>query len=220
MSERSRLKNLINELNSLMTDLNALTTNSNNLTSNLITLNTGILEENVDSLTETKKRMSLEHYEIHKGGSYTVSVVDESMGDNDTLIIAFQTGTPEIHVVISYDCKVSCHVDLIENPSWDSTSGSAVTIFNRNRNSPNTSTVKGNKSGVFVANQIVENPTNLAGGTVLPPNYAFGTKQGGLEMIRGQHEFILKTDEEYAIRLTADGESNAGFIKLNWYEND
>lgn len=178
-----------------------------------------------DNLFKTPVFISIEHHEAHTGEAFTTQAIDESMSDNDELIIAFKTPntTKMTHLVIDLASKASAHIDLIESPTWSTSTGSQLPVYNVNRNSANTTDLLEDTGGSFLdSNNVILNPSSLSGGTIIPNGhpYAFAaTGLGGQTRSRGESEIILASDTTYAIRFTADAGSNAGHIKLRWYEH-
>lgn len=176
----------------------------------------------LDKTTRAKETIEYEHHEVHAGDSYISDVVDTSMGDGDTLVLAFKTPntTKWAHMVVSGWCKTAGHVDIIEAPTWTTGTGSQNPIYNRDRNSSNTSVLLEDTTGTFTASSnMVLNPTGESGGTVIHDFYMGTDKKTGGEIPRGIAEFILKQNTAYIIKLTADAASSAGQIILNWYEH-
>jgi len=159
------------------------------------------------------------HHEVHEGDSYKVEVVDESMADNDTLIVAFKThATKRPHLYFNFTTLAGGHVELIEGPTWDTATGTNVPAINRLRVPPlNVSSLLQDTSGAFVAGGVVKNPVNLAGGVVIGTIYGFGKNQFSAQ--GSGPEVVLAPGVTYALRFTADGGSNAGQLTLRWYEH-
>lgn len=166
------------------------------------------------------RRIDFEHYKIHKGEAYGCAVLDASMGDGDALIITFKTPNTDkfINMTITYSTKAGGHMEVIEAPTWDSESGSVQPIRNKNRNSSNTSGItEDSGQAAFTAGNAALNQTSVAGGTTVCKSYVFGAARiGGSDHCQ---ETILKKNTQYAFKYTADGATNAGFIKLEWYEH-
>ena len=177
-----------------------------------------------DTLFKTPVVINVEHHEIHEGGSFLCSTVNATMSDTETLALCFKTpaGTKRAHMFVGYVSKLSGHLDLLEAPTWTTGSGTQQPIYNRKRLAGMTASVLlEDTTSTFVANgAMVRNPGSLAGGTSIEQYYTFGKKDkigGG-----GHHsddEWILKPDTLYALRFTADENSNGGQIMLNWYEH-
>ena len=161
------------------------------------------------------------HAQLHYGNSFMVNVVDDTMGDTDTLIIAFKTGaTKKYNMVIDYIVAVGLKIEVFEGCAWTTSTGSKRTIFNRNRQSSKTSLIQEDTTGTFGANSgIAENVTGLNGGIAIRTLYAWGEKKGTSAISRGQREIILNTNTKYAIKTTAVGDSNKIQITLDWYED-
>jgi hypothetical protein len=164
-----------------------------------------------------------EHSEGHEGNTYTAQVIDTSMAINDTLTLAFKTpSTKRIHIIASHSQKSGGHVDLIEDAVYTTGSGSQVPAYNISRGSSNTTDLLEDTGGSFVDSNNIANVSTVAvTGTIIPNGslYHFGTTPlaGPTESIAAA-ETILAPDTVYAFRYTADVGTNAGHLKLKWYE--
>lgn len=182
---------------------------------------TGRLAE-LDGLTDHLITITHPHGEVHEGHSYNCTVVDTAMGNNDTLSLCFKTmaAPKRAHLVVSFATMGKGHLDIVEGPTWDASSGTLAPIYNRNRSSAGTSTLEEKQStGAFVVNDNLNaNPTNLAGGAAVDTHYTFAANrtEGGS---RGLEEWVLAAATLYAVRYTADAVSNAGYLQLTWYEH-
>lgn len=166
------------------------------------------------------------HHEVHGGSSFRADFVDISMSNTDTLILAFKTptGTKRAHMTIQFDTLVGGHLKVWEAPTLDANSGTQQAILNRKRETSMTSSMLLEDTGLgnpFTAtDNVISNPTGLAGGTLLHEHYAWGKKEkfagGGA---RDTEELILKPDTLYAVVFTAVGDSNAAQVFLDWYEH-
>lgn len=177
-----------------------------------------------DTMFKTLLFLDVPHFEVHEGHAFISDAVDTSMADTATLILAFKTpaGTKRAHMVIEFTTLVGGHLDIIEGPTWDNQSGTKNPIYNRFREAAMTSSVlleDQAQPGFVASDNVILNPTNVAGGTVLHDLYGFGKKEKFPSDSRDVSEWILKPDTQYAIRFTADGGSNKGQVILNWYEH-
>lgn len=169
-------------------------------------------------------RMSFEHYEVHDGDTYQVWVMDDTMGDNAEINIAFKTPistTKQIHMIIDIATLVGCQLEVLEAATWTAQSGTIFVPINVNRLSTNTSIITGNETTtLFTANEVAYNVTTIltTNATTVDRNDIYGAQPGRGGHSRGSMELILKSATTYVIRLTAEGASNAGLIKLRWYE--
>ena len=169
-------------------------------------------------------RIDSAHKEIHDGDAYTVSIVNGSLGDNATLNIAFKTPatTKYIHMIIDWSSKAGGSIEVVEAPTWTQGTGTSLAIFNRNRNSSNTSGIKNNATTTtFLANsKMIKDVTTVleTNALTVDQEHVFGAANKGASNQRGVQEVILLADTNYVIRYTADGATNAGAIKLSWAE--
>lgn len=170
-----------------------------------------------DPVTRKETVISVAHAEAHEGHSFVATVV----ADGTSLVMAFKTNnsTKVSHSFITFISESKAHIELIEGLSWDSGSGAQSAIYNRNRNSSESSTLLEDTTGSFsVSGNVIKGPTNLAGGTVVWTEYTWVDKKQG-EKAREDEEFILKTNTTYAIRLTSDDGVKGLQIIMRWYEH-
>ena len=178
----------------------------------------------VDQGSSALVGVSFAHHNLHAGKSYEVTAVDLSMQDTDKLIVAFRTGaTGNVHLLIEFATTIGGHLELIEGPTWTTNTGTATTVYNRRFDSSNTSLIEEDKSDTpaWTAGAVLVNPTGLSGGTVKDVRYllaANAAREGGAR--RGTSEWVLAPSTQYAVKYTADGNSNGGFVSLTWYEHE
>ncbi len=179
-----------------------------------------------DSITNADVVISYGHHEAHGGSAFKAWGADSAMSNNETIIIVFKTGPIPGdgkkklgHVVSNWSSKSAATFELIEGCSWDAASGTAFSIYNRNRNSDKESIFLHNKSGSFVAeNKFLLNPANLTGGTVIDFDQALISRGMGHNS-RDDEEEILEANQTYAYRVTANANGNAAILRLSWYEH-
>jgi hypothetical protein len=168
-------------------------------------------------------RIDFEHHAIHEGEMFQAWVIDESMADNDTINLAFKTPastTKQIHMFIDIDTKVGCQLEVLEAATWTAQTGTVFVPINVDRNSSNTSTMTGNETTTtFTANEIAYGVTTIltTNATEIARMDVFGSKKGGGNN-RSATELILKSATTYVVRMTAEGGSNMGAIRIRWYE--
>ena len=170
-------------------------------------------------------RIEGEHDRIHEGVSFTVNLVDISMGDGDTINIAFKTPNTlkRLHMIMDWSTLAGGHLELIEAPTWGNQTGTSIAIINRYRGSTVTSGLEHDlDTTAFVAeSKVSANVTTIltTNATTVQASYLFSAASNkGAAESRGRAEFLLKPNTQYVIKYTADGGSNAGFVKLSWYE--
>ena len=165
-----------------------------------------------DIVTGGEVVVSPKELRINGGKGYSASVRAATLANAATLNAAFKTpAAVDVHLIIEGWALVRAHYDLLSAATWDSTSGTAVTIYNRDRGSTNTTGVLGDKTGAFVAGTVVQDVTTLAGTVLESVDLGPGSRQSTTE-------WILARDTQYAVRLTADAASNAGNLLLIYYE--
>jgi hypothetical protein len=176
----------------------------------------------LDNLAKVLLVMPHSHHEIHEGHRYFVSISNSSMGINDTLVVAFKTGSApkRMHVKFSFNALAAVHLDILEGPTWTQGTGTLVSLVNRRRDSANSSfLLEDQGQPTFTASdKIIKDPTITDSGTILPDGRSFGTKHGGGGDFAAD-EFIFKPDTQYAIKITADIGSNGAQLEIDHYEH-
>jgi hypothetical protein len=182
-------------------------------------------EAKVDAVGGALIGIDYAHHEIHEADGFSCIAVDTSMANNDTLVLAWSVPAVDpkrFHMMFEWASKASAHVELIEDATWDHNTGSQAPVYNHHRETASSSVVEEDSTGAFAANNaLVLNPTTFsaAAGTVLESDYAWTSQSQKGNKSRGDNEWILADDTLYGLRLTADAATNAGWIKLFWYEH-
>lgn len=175
-----------------------------------------------DKRSGAKVRILAEHAMIHRGKSFYLYTEDTTMDGGDTLAVCFKTGAKEVHFGWGYAFEIEGYLSIHENADWDSGSGTALTIFNNHRQSSLESTIQGDESGSFVADEAVENPDNIDDGDEILQERAWGTQHTG-NVRTNKRELVLKPNTKYEMKFTAvtgSQNSNGCSVILNWYELD
>lgn len=151
------------------------------------------------------------HHAIHDSCHFCVTVYDSDV----------DIGTPKIVRITTPDTSIRCHLvayisgdggflfEFYENPTLDD-AGDALTILNNNRNSVNTATATAFEDTTTQA------PNN--DGILLEAGYSGGEKKKESGTLGFRDEFILKQDEDYLVKITAESDSTKIIIVLKWYE--
>lgn len=185
---------------------------------------------NTDHTTHAIITIEYEHHEIHSSNSYAVNYQGEVTNGNEQTVIAFKTPstTSWMHLIAEATSDDSTSFIIAETTSIDAGEGTDKIVYNHNRNSTNTSTVKSlwsdpNVGYVTTFNETQANGANISITTTLwhedigetgNPQSSSG---GGT---RGQYEFVLKQNTEYAIILNAENDNTQVHnIILNYYHN-
>lgn len=208
MVDRSKVQDLlsdvITELTSVLNEVTAVVAEITTL------INTGR-----DEVDDAAIGITLEHHEIHEGNHYSIGVATNSAG---TLSLSFKTSTTKVmHMVVSYATESKAHLNIVEGVTVTATTGTEVTVYNRNRNSDKAPTMLQNKSGAFVANSKVLQDATVANGTSIAHHQHWGDKKSGGER-RGMSERELKLDTEYQMLVTSDDGDKGLHLMLDWYE--
>ena len=174
-----------------------------------------------DDMTNALVCVDYFHHETHEGDAFTCDITDETMADNATLVLAFKTpaGTQRCHMFAEFKSALGSHMDFLEGPTWTNQTGTQQPIFNRHRGSAKVSVLlEDQSSAAFTAtNNLIANPTGLAGGTIFHDLWSFAARAAASE--REDNEWILKPDTQYAFRLTSDNANNKGQLILSWYRH-
>jgi len=177
-----------------------------------------------DTLFQVPVTIDGPHHEVHEGDAFAVEYADDTMADTDTITLAFKTPntTTRIHLTIEFSVLVGGHVELHEDATWTTNTGTLRTIYNRKRLASMTSSVlleDKTATPTFTATDaVLYNPTSPSG-TIIHTVYAWGLKSRPTMSSREIEEWILKPNTAYAVILTADGNSNAAQLILDWYEH-
>ena len=162
----------------------------------------------IDSATNVLNTISYEHHEIHSGSSYTSDRnVELASGASMDILIITPNTTKWAHLLYEVSMEAEGQIIIYEAPT--ATAGTAITAVNRNRNvtKPATITLSHTPTGITTGSTILRTHHIGAGKT-------FG---GGA---RGTHEFILKQNTKYLIRITnLTTSANWAEMILNWYEH-
>lgn len=186
---------------------------------------TGAADHEIELDTKFKVPIviTVPHHEIHEGASFSVDHLE--VGAGFSLCFKVPAGTKRCHMVISWTAESKGEIQLWEGREWDAETGSLKTIYNRDRNSSNTSQIQENQSSAsFVANSAV---------ILTPDNIGTGSNAAGTEVHhwetwsdkkttyrdRGLNEWILKNDEVYVVTFVSNDGSKGAHVELDWYEH-
>lgn len=176
-----------------------------------------------DNLFNIPVVIDVQHHKIHKGNHFEVHV-ETGISSAASLACAFRVpaGNKRTHVVIDWKAEDKAHIEVLEGAIWSTDTGSVITIYNNNRNSTTTSQLEEDKTATpaWTANSVLKNPTGIIGGTALHTDYSYVVKQAGGATSLPRHEWILKNDETYVIKVTNDAGGNKLLgIVMHFYEH-
>lgn len=181
-----------------------------------------------DSSTHALEVINYEHHEVHSGSSFMANYSNDVTNIGEMTVIAFNTPntTKWAHLVFSADATAGATFALYEAPSIDPDEGTQLTIYNRNRNSSTASTVTSIETVPVVNKATSFNETQAASANITTTTrlvyhiIGSGGNQPTAGQTRGQTEFVLKQNTQYAVvmsSLTNDDASHT--ITLSWYEH-
>jgi len=164
-----------------------------------------------DRMTNAVITIDYSHHEIHGGSHFKAGFQDSAMNTSETIEIMFVTPdtTKHAHWSLTAQSSGAATVEVYEGGT--ATGGTAVTIWNRNRNSDNTAGVT-----VFHTPSITADGTKMA--TKWIGGSGFRTDVSGEH--RGDSEFILKQNTKYIVRATANADGIEVAIGGDWYEHE
>ena len=181
-----------------------------------------------DGIANAWKTIEYEHHEIHGGSAYSCHYTQAVSDTNDKSIIAFKTdnSTKEIHLIMEVACTDVATAYIYEGPTVTDDTGAILTIFNRDRDSVNTSSVWDTSQNPDVQGQATYftevTMGNVSGGTEIF-SYPVGAGEGPKSVggaTRSTSEWILKVNTQYAFVLNSDtNNDNTMWMALEWYEH-
>ena len=176
----------------------------------------GKLNIGVDANTRSVITIPYEHHEVHDGNHYTFVTYDEDFDNAETIeyLITAPASPVEMHLVVNVSGAATTLYQLFED-STRTTTDTASTAYNNNRNSTDTATL------------VIQthSTTDGADGTQIDAS-SFGLDTGvGAGSIttggseRSSQEWILKFDAVYLLKVTSNADNNNVTIRLSWYEH-
>jgi hypothetical protein len=161
-----------------------------------------------DPMFKSLFTMDVTHHEIHESNSYTITGIKEALADGGTFFLTVITPntTKWLHVIFQTSGLYQYYLRIYEGATVN-VSGAAVTAYNRNRNSANTS------GGTFR-----HDDTYTDNGTLIFQKYVgTGSRDGGTTDQRT--EFVLKQNTTYSFQLESDAANNILSGQLEFYEH-
>ena len=162
----------------------------------------------VDSATHVLETIEYEHHEIHSGSSYTADRnVELSSSANMDILLVTPVSTKWPHMFYEIESQAESLFTLYESPT--ATAGTAIPAINRNRNVTKPATMT-----------LSHTPTSITTGSTILRQHHLGAGKSFGGGARGVHEFVLKGNTKYLIRITnLTVSDNWVNIVINWYEH-
>lgn len=154
------------------------------------------------------------HHHIHSEEMFRFWAYDADLDDTETLEFLLTTPNTAEWGHFEWEVKgaVTTLVEFFEDCTH--TANVAQTIFNADRNSSDPSTIT-----------IATHNDDGADGTLFDgDSFGISTGFGGAAISgggegRGGHEWLLKQNTKYLIRITSGADNNNVSLKLAWYEH-
>jgi len=166
----------------------------------------------IDKSSGSLQVIDYAHHEIHGGSSFVVSDVDldvDAAGPKYWRITTPNT-TKWAHFTGSLAASGAGTIEFFENPTLTG-AGTGLTAYNRNRNSATAATLV-----------VAYDATASADGTRI---FLTRVSSGGIPArdtggsIDVRSEFILKQNEDYLLKFTADADNTKVWVTFEWYEH-
>jgi len=177
-----------------------------------------------DQSTNKLVTIEFDHHRIHDGSMFSAHYVQEVTDTDDRSIIAFTTpADKEIHLIAHVAATAAAVHYILEGAVGTALSATDLTVYNKDRNSDNTSLLTSIDGTVgAVSYYSLTTDTGITGGTVLYEEYIGAGKIGSAAegSSRGANEWILKKSTVYDIELKSlDANTNQHHVHLDWYEH-
>ena len=182
-----------------------------------------------DKATHALSVIEYPHHEVHGGSAFTCHFSNDCTNTGEMTVIAFNTGDSKkwVHLVAEVTATAAAYFAVYETTSIDNGEGTTLTIYNRNRNSSNTSTVSTIEATPTVGSATSFNEGQANGANITTTTELVRTYVGAGEKVnasggdtRGVSEFVLKQNTQYAFMLVSTtDDDNTHNIVLDWYEH-
>lgn len=171
-----------------------------------------------DEVSGAAVMLDLAHHEIHEGDSFSIRHVGTGKNDGETIAVYLKTPntTKRIHAFMDWSASGAAYGIKYEAPTITAGTGVQAAVFNRERNSGNTSTVWDNTNPA-VQNKVTTDPTKTGNGTIISTEFAGAAKSEGAQ-VRGEHEWVLKQNTAYLFVVESDAAALTLGMSLRWYE--
>ena len=149
------------------------------------------------------------HHEIHEGDMFMTGIYWASIADAGTARMTYHAGTVMPHGFFEVAVGGNCKLSMIEGGTI--TGGTALVIFNHQRNSTKTQSGSATHAGT------------LTGGTILGIEFVPGGSKnfatgGGA---RSDHEIVGLIGKAYTVELVnISGGAIQASIQFNWYNHN
>lgn len=179
-----------------------------------------------DSKFKSPISVDSEHSEIHECHSFERHI-DSANTAVATLNVAFKTlsGSKLAHMIFGFSSNDEILFEVLEGATWTQGTGTALTVFNHNRDCADPSTVileDKNQATFTASNQVIKDVTGISGGTVFENQYTYNAGLGAAvsaETRNAAHEWNLKDNTTYVVRMTQTDGNCKMTATIHWYEH-
>lgn len=182
---------------------------------------------NIDDVSSSFQVINFEHHEIHEGDSFERHV-DSANAAVATMNVAFFTasGTKKAHMLFGWSSSDEIFWEICEGATWTQGTGTVQNVFNINRDTGDggsTVILEDDTQPTPTANnQILKDVTVTACTKLIDNQYTYNAglpQSSSAETRQSGHEWVLKPDESYLIRMTKTDANCKMSINLHWYEH-
>ena len=160
-----------------------------------------------DSATNAVTMIEYEHHEIHAGSAFTACrVVTHGLGNPPNILITTPNDAKWMHFIFQVVSDNVVSVGFYEGPNYST--GTALTAFNRNRNSTTVAT-----------GALAYDSTDLgAGKGTLIWTFKAGANKAVTASESERFEFILDQNNQYLLEGVGSNLDSLTFL-MDWYEH-
>lgn len=173
------------------------------------------LDSVISELQGTLTVIATFHENIHLGRSFMAHHNSSSLANGSSINAYFETPASNApHIVFDIHGSGAFDFEVLEAPTVTSATGTAIPVYNKNRDSSTNSGVIDNTG---TSNSMSTDVTTTADGTVIIQDFiSSGHKSGG--SVDFGKEIVLSASTKYVFRLTSRDSSIRAHINLDWYE--
>jgi hypothetical protein len=173
----------------------------------------------IDLSTRSFQTIDYAHHEIHAGSYYVVGHAAGSKGDGDKINIYLKTPDTAswVHMFVRWSASGAAYMRVLEGPTVTANTGTTQLVYNRNRNSNNTTTVWNNAT-TPVQGSVMKDATVTNNGTMVYEEFSGAARTFGAAS-RNSEEIILKQNTVYIFEVESDAAGLVLDIDLDYYHH-
>lgn len=162
----------------------------------------------IDDMSGALETIEFEHHELHDGDAFACHLAGTALNTGDILQLLIVTPDSDhwAHMTFMATATGEGYISIYEGVVT-SANGTAVAVYNRNRNSATAATLTA-----------YHTPTVTNVGTEIRGDYVGAGKSSGGDF-RARAEWVLKKNVKYLFRLTAGVNGMKAILRPTWYEH-